>query len=79
MLYNVDYEIAGIIILLIMYYFLYTQYSRQSETTNAFRRFIFIMLLTEVMDVITACTISYAVNIPNIVNMLLNTFYIGLT
>ena len=41
MLYNVDFEIAGIIILLIMYYFLHTQYSQQSETTNAFRRFIF--------------------------------------
>lgn len=79
MLYNVDFEIAGIIILLIMYYFLHTQYSQQSETTNAFRRFILIMILTEVMDVVTAYTISYAAAIPNIVNMLLNTFYIGLT
>lgn len=82
MLYNIDFGIAGIIFLTIYYFFLKTQFSTNIPSNLRFRHQVLTILLANIMDVITAITISYPYSVPLWVNYLLNTilfFAVGLT
>lgn len=77
MSYNVDFEIAGALFLLVTYVFLRIQYVEQSDSTKQFRRFVGFMLGAEILDVITAMTIDHGDVVPVGLNIFLNTFYLG--
>lgn len=78
LLYNIDFEIAVIGYLLILYVFLCIQYSEQSEINKKFRRLTFFVLVSDIMDVVTAVTISYGTSVPVWLNVAMNTIYLGL-
>lgn len=78
LLYNIDFELAVIGYLITMYVFLHIQYSGQSEINKKFRRLTFFVLLSDIMDVGTAVTISYGGMLPVWLNAVMNTVYFGL-
>lgn len=75
LLYNIDFEIVGSIILLLIYFCLMFYYFRQSEINKTFVVLVITLLAAEVMDIATAIMISYGSRIPPAVNIICNTAY----
>ena len=75
LLYNIDFELAVIGYLITMYIFLRILYSGQSEINRRFLRLTFFVLLSDIMDVVTAVTISYGGSLPAWFNAVMNTLY----
>ena len=78
LLYNIDFELAVIGYLITMYIFLRILYSGQSEINRRFLRLTFFVLLSDIMDVVTAVTISYGGSLPAWFNAVMNTLYFGI-
>lgn len=76
--YNIDFEIVGSILLLVMYGVMVLFYSDQSEVNIWFKKLAAFLLFSEVMDIATAITISYSSEIPPAVNTICNTVYFTL-
>ena len=79
LIYNIDFEVVGAIYVLIVYAALKIYYSNQSEVNKKFKRVLQCVLATEIMDIVTAITISYGNVIPPPLNILVNTVYFMLT
>lgn len=78
LVYNIDFEVAGAIYLLVIYVALNIYYSNQSEVNKKFKTVTKCILTAEIMDILTAVTISYGHVIPPILNILVNTVYFAL-
>ncbi|MCM1245556.1 MAG: HD-GYP domain-containing protein [Roseburia sp.] len=79
LIYNIDFEIVGLIYVLVIYAALHIYYSNQSEVNKKFKLVVKCILATEVMDIVTAITISYGQVLPAWLNLLANTIYFALT
>lgn len=79
MLYNINFEVAGVVFVLVIYAALCIFYSDQSEVNQKFKALVLYVLAAEVMDIVTAITISYGSVIPALINTFVNTVYFGLT
>lgn len=75
LVYNIYFEVASAVFLVILYIFMKLQYNVQSGINREFRRLTLLVLLANVMDVVTAVTISYAAVLAVWVNLVLNTAY----
>lgn len=75
LIYNIDFEVASAVFLVIFFLFMKLQYSMQSKINQEFQKLTAFVLLADVMDVATAVTISYAAVLPVWPNLLLNTVY----
>ena len=73
--YNISYEVASTIFLLILLFYIKVQYDTNSKLNKEFRKLTYFGLITTVLDIITAVTISYASVLPVGVNTILNTVY----
>ena len=73
--YNISYEVASTIFLIILLCFIRLQYDTNSRLNTEFRKLTWLGLIATVLDVTTAVTISYATVVPIGVNILLNTLY----
>lgn len=73
--YNISYEVASTIFLVILLCFFKLQYDAKSKLNNEFKKLIWFGLIATVLDVTTAITISYASVVPVVVNTILNTVY----
>lgn len=74
--YNLDYEIAGVLILLVVYSAIRMFYSDQSDMNIRFKHLVVSLLFTEIMDIVTAVMISYGDRIPSAANIVCNTVYV---
>lgn len=76
MLYNVDFLIAGLMLLLVQFVYIRLQY-HENETVSVLRlkRLMVFLFITDLLDVITSFTISYENLFPLWVNYLLNTAF----
>ena len=79
LIYNIDFEIAGAIYVLLIYAALSIYYSNQSEVNKKFKLVVKCILATEIMDIVTAITISYGSVVPQKLNIAANTVYFALT
>lgn len=79
LVYNVHYDIAALAFLLIVFVYMNLMYPKKSVTMIKYRRVIVFLMLSIIFDVSSAVTISYAQNIPNWINMLINTLYFGVS
>lgn len=79
LIYNINFEVAGLIYILVIYAALRIYYSDQSEVNQKFKRLVVCTLAAEIMDIVTAVTISCGSVIPPEVNTLVNTVYFVLT
>ncbi|MDE7246934.1 MAG: HD-GYP domain-containing protein [Lachnospiraceae bacterium] len=75
LLYNIDFELAGLIFIFVLYIHFCMYYSNQSEVNKTFKVLVRYLMLTELMDVVTAVTISYGSFIPVALNVVANTVY----
>ena len=73
--YNIDFEVASTIFLVILLFFIYMQYNTDSILNKEFRKLTWMGLLATLLDVTTAITISYAQYVPVLLNTVLNTLY----
>lgn len=73
--YNINYEVASTVFLIVLLFFIKTQYNTNSKLNKEFRKLTWMGLIATIMDVTTAITISYAYRIPLILNTVLNTIY----
>ncbi|MGN0413197.1 MAG: ATP-binding protein [Lachnospiraceae bacterium] len=73
--YNISYEVAAIIFLIILLFYISLQYDTHSKLNKEFRKLTWLGLIATTLDVATAITISYASIVPIIGNVLLNTLY----
>ena len=73
--YNISYEVASMIFLVILLFFIRLQYNMDSELNKEFRKLTIIGLIATVLDVVSAIAISFYRMIPGPVNMVLNTMY----
>ena len=74
--YNISYEVASTIFLIILLCFIRLQYDTHSRLNKEFRKLTLLGLITTILDVTTAVTISYASIVPIEVNILLNTLQV---
>ena len=73
--YNISYEVASTIFLIILLCFIRLQYDTNSRLNKEFRKLTWFGLIATMLDVISAVTISYAAVVPIEVNTILNTVY----
>ena len=73
--YNISYEVASTIFLVIMLCFFKLQYDTNSKLNNEFRKLVWFGLMATILDVTTAITISFESVVPIGVNTVLNTVY----
>ena len=73
--YNISYEVASMIFLIILLFFIKMQYNTNSILNKEFRKLTWMGLIATSMDVITAITISYSHLVPAQLNTVLNTLY----
>lgn len=79
MIYNIDFELVGVIYLLVLYVALSIYYSNQSEVNKRFKAVVICVIAAEIMDIVTAVTISFGNVIPTALNVVANTVYFALT
>lgn len=75
LVYNIDFAITAAAFLVLLYIYVRLQYSSSSEVNRTFQKVIMITLAADILDVLTAITISYGSVIPLAFNTLLNTAY----
>ena len=78
LLYNIDFELAAILFLIVINIFIRIKYVAENEVNRVFRKLALYILIACVLDVTTAITISYGRLIPPVVNLLFNTVYFGM-
>lgn len=78
LIYNIDFEIVGAIYVLVIYGALSIYYSNQSEVHKKFKLVVKCILAAEIMDIVTAVTISYGSMISPKLNIAANTVYFAL-
>ncbi len=75
MLYNVDYDIAALIFMIVYYAFIKLQFQTDKLSNRVFCRLIFVVIISVIMDILSAVTISYGAYIPLWLNYFVNVFY----
>lgn len=75
LVYNIYFDLAGLIIALTMYVFLRLQYSMKIKVNRLFMTVMRLMIATGVLDIVTAVTISCGGAVPKRLNLVLNTVY----
>lgn len=74
--YNINFDISGVIILLILIVVLRILYDNQNTTTKKFIVFTKVALFSGIMDIVTAFTDSNAASVPAQLNLILNSIYL---
>ena len=75
LIYNVNFDIAGLIILFLVKLILKAQFSKAYKSNKVFNFVVNITFISTALDLITAYTISYALTIPCWINLIVNTLY----
>ncbi len=75
MKYNIDFSIAGLAMLAIVYLFLRVHYKRDNSTARQAGTVVICVFLADLFDIITAVTISYPHLVPVWGNYLLNIIF----
>lgn len=75
LIYNIDFELAGLIFNIVFYIYFSLYYPTQSEINQRFKVMLRFLILAELMDILTAVTISCGSVIPPVVNIAANTLY----
>ena len=75
LVYNIDFGITAAVFLVVLYTYVKLQYSSYSEVNRTFQKVVVITLIADVLDVLTAITISYGSQVPIFFNTVLNTLY----
>lgn len=75
MQYNVDFELTSLIFVLFIFACSCMFYPIQSDRNKLFRSMSLVLILTELVDIVTALMINYSVSVPLWLNMFMNSLY----
>ena len=75
--YNLYFGVSAIILMVVLVIYSRITYNMDSVRNKEFYKLFIYVLVTDILDVVTAVTISYAAVIPKIVNIILNTCFFG--
>lgn len=75
LVYNIEFDVAGLIIHLILLIILNNLYSK-SRNNQLFKNFLIISFISGLLDLISVFTISYSTVIPVWINIIVNTAYL---
>ena len=75
MYYNISYDIAAILVLLVIAVVMNTVLYTETSGHKLVRRYVYAVMACAVIDIITAYTISYGYLVPDSLNMILNSLY----
>jgi len=75
MIYNIDFALAGLLILLILYVLILKSYNQTMKTIIVLKKLVFLLILADTFDIIAAITISFPYSIPIWLNYLLNVLF----
>ncbi|MGN0435901.1 MAG: response regulator [Wujia sp.] len=78
LIYNIDFEIASIIVSIILYIYMSIQFDSSVGINKYLKSVAFFNMLVNMADVLSAITISYGAVVPVTINKLVNTLYFGL-
>ncbi len=79
MKYEIDFLVAGLIVLAVLFVYLKSQYKNSvSRSVYYLKRLIIFLFVADMFDIITAYTISYSESVPVWVNYVLNTIFFEL-
>lgn len=73
--YNIYFEVSAALFMIVLAYFVRWQYNMTTSKNKSFFRMLLFVIAANILDVITAITISNAAFVPYSVNMLLNLLY----
>lgn len=73
--YNISFEVASSAFLVILYIYTRLQYSHTSQVNKEFERLTLYVLAANVVDVVAAITLTYALVLPRWVNLVTNSAY----
>lgn len=73
--YNINFELVAAVYMAVLLFFIKTQYSSKSELNRLFENLVFMILITDILDVTTAITIQNAGSINSLVNVIFNSLY----
>lgn len=73
--YNLSFDIAGVIFLILLLLVLQNFYVINSKSSKYFRSFLIISIISGILDITTAITIDYSQNVPAVLNLIINTIY----
>ena len=73
--YNIYFELSAAFFVLFLLLFVRTRYNLTLERNKYFYHMICCLLAVDVLDMVTACTISYGAIVPRGLNILVNTIY----
>lgn len=74
--YNIFFELSAVIYMIVLNVYIRLQFNSKSTVNKLFKSLAILLLLANIMDIITAITISYALYIPTWLNMVLNYVYL---
>ena len=75
--YNIYFGISAIVFMVILVIYSKISYSMESRRNREFYKLTIYVLIADILDVVTAITISYGNVVPQFFNLLLNTCYFG--
>ena len=75
MYYNISFDIAAILVLIVIAIGMSTVLYTDTSGHKLVRRYVCTVIISAVLDVITAYTISYGSRVPDLLNIILNTLY----
>ncbi|MCQ2080826.1 MAG: ATP-binding protein [Lachnospiraceae bacterium] len=78
LIYNIHYEVAAAIFLIVIYGYMKLQYSVKSDSTYRFTRLVLMLICANIADVFTAIEISNPDKFPVWLNWITNTIYLEL-
>ncbi len=75
MLYNVDFALAGLIFMCILFIVVKYQYNKEMQTIQQLNKLLFFLILADFADIVSSVTISYPASVPLWVNYALNVLF----
>ena len=75
MKYNISFDIAAILVLMVLAVGMKTVLYTETPGNKLVRRYVYAVLACSVIDIITAYTISYGYMVPDRLNLILNSLY----
>ena len=75
LVYNIHYEVAAAAFAAILFLYVRMFYGTNKKSSLAFQRLIIVLLICDILDVVTAITISAYQFVPWTFNMILNSLY----
>lgn len=75
MIYNVDFDIVALILMVLVFILMQMNFVQENVQSKQFRGLLVMIVTVTVLDLITAVTISYAKDVPWLLNIILNSLY----